>query len=164
MEARSVVTPEHILPHMTTPSTPPVFATHREIAASAEEIFAAFQDPERFARWWGPAGFTNTFHSCDFRTGGTWSYTMFGPDGAKFPNQSEFVEVDAARRVVIQHVSGPQYRLTITFEPTASGTRVDWVQIFEHPEVAKRIAHIVTPANEQNLDRLTAEVLARKSA
>ncbi len=149
---------------MTTPASPPVFSTRREIAASAEEIFAAFRDPERFARWWGPAGFTNTFHAFDFRLGGKWSYTMHGPEGATFPNESEFAEIDPARRLVIQHVSGPQYRLTITFTPTGHGTLVEWVQIFEHPEVAKRIAHIVTPANEQNLDRLTAEVLARKSA
>lgn len=32
-------------------------------------------------------------------------------------------------------------------------------QGFESPEVARQIEHIVVPANEQNLDRLTAEVL-----
>jgi hypothetical protein len=37
---------------------------------------------------------------------------------------------------------------------------VTWEQEFEKPDVARGIAHIVVPANEQNLDRLTAEVLA----
>ena len=29
-------------------------------------------DPARIARWWGPAGFTNTIHTFDFRPGGEW--------------------------------------------------------------------------------------------
>jgi hypothetical protein len=33
------------------------------------------------------------------------------------------------------------------------------LQIFDDAAVAKRIAKIVVPANEQNLDRLSAEVL-----
>jgi hypothetical protein len=39
---------------------------------------------------------------------------------------------------------------------------VEWVQAFDSPEVAAAVRHIVEPANEQNLDRLTAEVLAGK--
>ena len=38
------------------------------------------------------------------------------------------------------------------------GTLVSWSQGFENPDVAKSIEHIVVPANEQNLDRLIAEV------
>lgn len=140
------------------------FSTSREIPAAPELVFAAFSDPQRLARWWGPAGFTNTFHGCDFRPGGKWSYIMHGPDGAKFPNESEFAEIDPARRIVIQHVSGPRYRLTVTLAPAGAGTVVHWSQAFEHPEVAKRVEHIVVPANEQNLDRLSAEVLGQPAA
>lgn len=134
------------------------FTTSREISAPPEAVFAAISDPARLARWWGPAGFSNTFRTCDFTPGGQWSYTMHGPDGAVFPNESVFVEIEPPRRIVIAHVSGPQYRLTVTLVPRPAGTNVEWVQVFAHPEVAKRLAPIVGPANEQNLDRLTAEV------
>ncbi len=60
--------------------------TSREIPASVEHVFAAFSDPARLARWWGPAGFTNTFDVCEFKPGGQWSFTMHGPDGANYPN------------------------------------------------------------------------------
>ena len=46
----------------------------------------AFSDPVRLARWWGPAGFTNTFTICEFKPGGQWSFTMHGPDGTNYPN------------------------------------------------------------------------------
>lgn len=136
------------------------FVTHRDIAASPAAVFAAIADPMRLARWWGPAGFSNVFECCDFRPGGAWRYVMLGPEGKRYPNESSFETIEPERRVVIRHVSQPHYRLSITLTPTAGGgTRVDWQQAFDDDRVAAGIAHIVEPANEQNLDRLSAEVL-----
>ena len=137
-----------------------VFRTSRDIPASAERVFAAFSDPQRLARWWGPAGFTNTFKVCEFKSGGRWSFVMHGPEGGNFPNESVFSEVEPPRKVVVQHMSKPKYCLTVTLTASTSGTTVSWAQEFESAEVASRIEHIVVPANEQNLDRLSAEVLS----
>lgn len=133
------------------------FQTSRIFAASAEQIFAAFQ-PARLARWWGPDGFTNTFEICDFRPGGRWLFTMHGPDGKNYPNENVFLEIEPLKRVVIQHIPVPKFRLTITLEPAQDGTLLDWVQELEDPEFARAVAHIIAPANEQNLDRLTVEL------
>jgi uncharacterized protein YndB with AHSA1/START domain len=140
------------------------FSTSREIAASVEEVFAAFTDSERLARWWGPAGFTNTFHFCEFETGGRWVYTMHSPNGGNPDNESVFELVEPPRKVVIRHTSQPLYRLTIELSPSAAGTTVSWSQVFDDAEVAGRIAKIVIPANEQNLDRLSAEVFRNSKA
>jgi uncharacterized protein YndB with AHSA1/START domain len=29
-------------------------------------VFRAWSEPEHLKNWWGPAGFTNTFHEFDF--------------------------------------------------------------------------------------------------
>lgn len=137
------------------------FDTSREIPAAVEQVFAAFQ-PERLARWWGPAGFTNTFDLCELRPGGRWSYVMRGPDGRRYKNESVFAELEPPTKVVVRHVSEPKYLLTITLAPSTGGTRVAWSQVFERPEVGERLARIVGPANEQNLDRLAAEVLGTR--
>ena len=134
------------------------FKTSREIAAPVEEVFAAFTDPERLARWWGPAGFTNTFHEFEFETGGRWVYTMHSPNGGNPENESVFELVEPPRKVVIRHISQPLYRLTIELVSSERGTTVSWLQELDDAEVAKRIAKIVVPANEQNLDKLSAEV------
>jgi uncharacterized protein YndB with AHSA1/START domain len=136
-----------------------VFSTSREIAASPEQVFDAFTSPQRLARWWGPAGFTNTFEICEFKPGGNWSYVMYGPDGKHFRNQSVFEEIVPSSKVVVRHVSKPEHRLTITLVPSNGGTNVRWVQEFEDAETARRVERIVVPANEQNLDRLSVEVV-----
>ena len=135
------------------------FQTRREIPASPDQVFAAFSDPQRLARWWGPAGFTNVFSVCEFKPGGKWSFVMHGPDRGHYANESVFAEIEFARKVVVQHVSQPRYLLTITMDPSAAGTTVSWTQVFENAEVARKIERIVVPSNEQNLDRLTEEVL-----
>jgi uncharacterized protein YndB with AHSA1/START domain len=134
------------------------FRTSRELPAPPEVVFAAFKDPARLARWWGPAGFTNSFRTFEFRPGGRWEFTMHGPDGTDYPNQAVFLEIVPEALVRIRHVSQPHFELSISLGPGAKGTLVSWVQAFDHPEVAASIRHIVEPANEQNLDRLAAEV------
>jgi uncharacterized protein YndB with AHSA1/START domain len=137
------------------------FNTSREIPATVEQVFAAFSDPQRLARWWGPAGFTNTFQVCEFKSGGRWSFIMHGPDGHDYPNESLFAEIAAPAKVVIQHVSEPRFRLTIALAASAKGTVVSWSQAFESAKTASSLQHIVVPANEQNLDRLAAEVVRK---
>ena len=135
------------------------FNTSREIPATVDQVFAAISDPERLARWWGPAGFTNTFNVCEFKTGGRWSFVMHGPNGHHYPNENVFAEIESPGKVIVEHVSEPKFRLTIRLAPSAVGTVVSWSQAFEDSEVASRLEPIVVPANEQNLDRLSAEVL-----
>lgn len=88
---------------------------------------------------------------------------MHGPDGSHYRNESVFTEIQPPHRVVIHHTSEPRFTLTITLATTETGTDLSWLQEFEQPDVASRLAHILRPANEQNLDRLTAEVLRQPS-
>ena len=130
------------------------FRTGRTIAHPRSSVFEAFARPELLARWWGPAGFTNTFEIFEFKPGGRWKYVMYGPNGTHHPNESVFTEIDAPSKLVIRHVSKPCYVLTVTLDAHDSETAITWNQEFEDAAVAARIRHIVEPANEQNLDRL----------
>ena len=135
------------------------FSNSREIPAPIAQVFAAISDAERLARWWGPAGFSNTFSVCEFWDGGRWCLVMHGPDGHDYPNENVFAEIEAPGKVVVVHDSEPRYRLTIGLAESAGGTVVSWTQTFASAEVAARIEHIAVPANAQNLERLEAEVL-----
>ena len=138
----------------TTSSSESVVSTGRILSAPPARVFAAFAQPELLARWWGPAGFTNTFHEFEFTPGGRWRFVMHDPNGADYHNESLFREIVPDARVVIEHVVEPWFLLTVTFMAVSEGTRLDWVQRFESPEVAKRMRKLSRTANEQNLDRL----------
>lgn len=138
------------------------FETSRNIAAPPSDVFAAFADSARLACWWGPAGFSNSFGTFEFRPGGQWAFIMHGPDGKNYPNEIVVAKVDPPTRIVLHHVSQPRYLLTVTLAPSPDGgTVVRWHQDFEDAELARRMERIVVPANEQVLDRLAAEVLSR---
>ena len=144
-------------------STPVVFRTTRVLSHSPAAVYAAFADAACLAQWWGPLGFSNTFQLFEFRPGGRWEFVMHGPDGGHYANASVFRHLEAATRLVIEHVSPPHFTLTVTLAPQPSGTILSWEQAFADPDVAARVEAIVVPANEQNLDRLAA-VLARTAA
>ncbi|NMG74402.1 SRPBCC family protein [Aromatoleum diolicum] len=134
------------------------FVHSRVIDAPRERVFKAFSDPAHLARWWGPNGFSSTFHEFDFRAGGTWRFVMHGPDGTDYPNESVFMEVLAPERIVFEHFSGHHFEMTITLAAQGAQTVVGWRQVFDTAAERQRIAKFVTEANEQNLDRLAAEV------
>jgi uncharacterized protein YndB with AHSA1/START domain len=135
-----------------------IIRTSRELPATPESVFAAIRDPVRLARWWGPDGFTNTFHTFEFRKGGSWQFTMHGPDGTDHPNQSEFLDIVPDSMVRIKHVNQPQFVLTISLEATATGTLVSWVGVFENPKFVDNMRQFLEASNEQNLNRLALEI------
>lgn len=136
------------------------FVHSRRIDAPRERVFRAFAEPEHLARWWGPKGFTSTFHTFELRPGGCWRFVMHGPDGTDHPNESVFREVVAPERVVFEHLSkGHHFLMTITFTAQGNQTLVGWRQVFDTAAHKERIAAVVSEANEQNLSRLAAEVL-----
>ena len=115
-------------------------------------------DPVRIARWWGPAGFSNTIHRFECAPGGAWRLTMHGPDGKDYPNESRFTRVVPGRVFEIEHLSDPHFVLTIELEAQGTATLVRWRQTFDTVAHFERIAGFVARANAQNLDRLAAEV------
>jgi uncharacterized protein YndB with AHSA1/START domain len=129
------------------------------VAATPAQVFAAMSDPVRIARWWGPDGFTNTIHQFDFRPGGSWLLTMHGPDGKDYPNESRFTRIVSDELFEIEHINGHHFTLTIELQSSGTGTQVHWRQTFDTVEHYQRIAQFVAGANEQNLQRLAAEVL-----
>ena len=131
--------------------------TTRLLDAPPERVFRAFSDAAHLAAWWGPAGFSNTIHAFELRPSATWRYTMHGPNGADYQNESVFTDV-APDRLVIDHVSPPRFTLTITLAPERGKTRLTWRQRFPTAADCERIRALAAPANEQNLDRLAARL------
>ncbi len=132
----------------------------RLLNASREQVIHAFREPEHFAQWWEPTGFRSTIRSFDFRPGGRLQLTLHGPDGADYENEYVVEEFGEPERIVISHPDPAHYfQLFITLaEEGENKTRLSWRQRFDTREHFERVKSFVTEANEQNLDRLEAEL------
>jgi uncharacterized protein YndB with AHSA1/START domain len=132
--------------------------TKRIFAAPRELLFKAWSEPEHLKRWWGPKGFSNTFHEFDFRPAGNWRFVMHGPDGKDYPNHSVFVAIDKPQRIFLQHLSKPQFQVTATFEDLGGKTKQTFRMLFASAAECADVKHYAVGANEQNCDRLAAEL------
>lgn len=137
----------------------PTITTIRTINAGIETVYAAWTTPEIFAKWWGPAGFSNTFHEYDFREGGKWIYTMHGPDAGNYENDAWFVNIEKPTLLVWNRNSQPRFLTTVQFEKiNESQTKIVWTMQFETAEMYEKVVKFAADKNEENLDRLEAQL------
>jgi uncharacterized protein YndB with AHSA1/START domain len=138
--------------------------TVRVIPAPRERVWCAWTEAEHLARWWGPEGFSNDFQLFEPRPGGRWHLTMRAPDGAEYANQLEFVALEPPQRLVLHHL-GPvhDFTLTATLEALGGRTRLTFRMEFRTAAECDEARRYVPAANEQNLDRLQAELARWRS-
>lgn len=132
--------------------------------APVKLVWEAWTDPKQVGKWWGPRGFTITTHNTDIRTGGSWSYTMHGPDGVDHPNKTKFLEVEKYSRMVYDHGGSddrpPLFRVTVNFSETAGKTKMEMSMALATAEVAAETKKFIKKAGgEATWDRL-AEYLS----
>jgi uncharacterized protein YndB with AHSA1/START domain len=138
----------------------------RIYAAPVQAVWDAWTDPAQAAHWWGPRGFTLTTHSKDLRPGGSWVYTMHGPDGTDYPNITHYFEVEPLARLVYDHGasadSPPLFRVTVTFADIDGQTHLDMRMALASPEAAAQTRQFIRQAGGNSTwDRLD-EYLGKK--
>jgi uncharacterized protein YndB with AHSA1/START domain len=136
--------------------------------APLKAVWDAWTDPKQVAQWWGPRGFTLTTHSKDLRSGGTWHYTMHGPDGVDYPNMTKYLEVEKHARLVYDHGGyddrPPLFRVTALFSESKGKTKLDMSMSFATAEVAEESRKFIQKAGgDSTWDRL-AESLTKESS
>lgn len=127
--------------------------TPRILPFPRSKVSQAWKTPEILATWWGPAGFSNEFEVCNIVPDGDWIFTMVSPDGTRYPNQSKWHEV-TEDHILLEHIVAPHFFLRADFEDQGESTKIVWKMTFDSPEILENLRPIITPANEENLNRL----------
>ncbi len=133
----------------------------REIVSSrilnspVETVYQAFENPNQLKNWWGPEGFTNTFHEFDLRPGGNWILTMHGPEKGNYENSSVFETVIPNERIGWKRKTQPLFDMELLFEKvTENKSQLTFRMIFGSQEECEKMQPFVEPKNEENFDRL----------
>ncbi|MCF8257869.1 MAG: SRPBCC domain-containing protein [Flavobacteriales bacterium] len=120
-----------------------------------ERVYMAWTAPEILQMWWGPKGFTNTFHEHDLRPGGHWLFTMHGPDKGHYENHAVFDRIESPTFLSWHRLSPPLFRVEATFEATAAQqTHVVFKMLFDDAKLCATIKAFAVDKNEENFDRL----------
>ena len=141
---------------------------NRVYDAPVKAVWDAWVDPKQVAQWWGPRGFTLTTIKKDVRTGGSWDYTMHGPDGTDYENRTKFLEVEKHSRLVYDHGAndnqGPLFRVTVVFTDLGGKTKMEMTMALPTAEAAKETKKFVKKAGgDSTWDRL-AEFLEKETS
>lgn len=136
--------------------------------APIEAVWDAWADPDQAAKWWGPRGFTITTHSKSLKPGGTWVYTMHGPDGTDYPNKTYYHEVEPYAKLVYDHgasdESPPLFRVTVQFSKFGEKTKMVMTMTLPTPADADKTREFIRKAGgNATWDRL-AEFIAERTA
>jgi uncharacterized protein YndB with AHSA1/START domain len=139
--------------------------TTRTIHAPRELVWKAWTDPNHITQWWGPNGFSTTTKEFDLRAGGTWRFTMHGPDGRDYPNRIVYTEVSKPERISYKHAGEDEYadiqfEACVTFEAEGSKTKVTLHSLFATKEELDFVVkeHGALEGAQQTLERLDAFV------
>jgi uncharacterized protein YndB with AHSA1/START domain len=73
-----------------------------EFAASVENVWRLWADAQLFERWWGPPGFSLASEEHNITPGGRIAFFFISPEGEKYPNVWEVLEVEAPTRLVLR--------------------------------------------------------------
>jgi uncharacterized protein YndB with AHSA1/START domain len=131
----------------------------RTVNASQALVFRAWTEPEHLKNWWGPAGFTNTFHTFDLQPGGKWSFTMHGPEKGNYHNECEFIAIEKPKLIAWKRHSKPLFKVLATFDALPGNkTKLLFKMIFDSEEECNKLKPFVVDKNEENFDRLEAEL------
>lgn len=131
----------------------------RTYDAPVQVVWDAWNQPEQVAKWWGPRGFTLTTHHKDLRPGGSWSYTMHGPDGVDYVNTTIYHEVEPCKKLVYDHGGHadrpPLFHVTVLFSENNGQTTMELTMRLATAEEAERIRQMIKAASGNSTwDRL----------
>lgn len=115
-------------------------------------LWAAYADPRKLERFWGPKEWPAKFTRHDMEVGGYSNYHMTGPDGTVSRGWFRFLSIAPQQRIEVEdgfadehgvpNTEMPSMRMTFDFESTASGSRFKSVTYFASLESMEQLVQM----------------------
>lgn len=128
----------------------------RLVDLPAEQIWAAWTQPELLMPWFCPRPWTTVACTIDLRPGGEFSTVMRSPEGQEFPGTGCYLELLPNRRLAWTNALGPGFRPVpaadvagfffftgiVSLTPQAGGTRYGARVVHGTPEDCRKHAEL----------------------
>ncbi len=142
----------------------PVIRTTRLIGARRDLVFRAWTQPEMFARWFGPNGYSVTLQEMDVCVGGLIRFIMHGPDGTDYSNRMLIREIAPGEKLAYLHGrdmdNDPNaFEVVVMFDDEHGATRIRMQSTFPSIEARNAVAKFgAIELGAQTLEKLVAAV------
>lgn len=137
------------------PAADRTITSGRLFPVDQKTLYRSWADPAWKIQWWGPKGFTNTFHVHELNAGGRWSFIMHGPDGQNYDNECVFVEIDEPKFLAWNHLGSHAFQVQVSFQAVRPNeTKVKFQMIFPSAEACESLRSFIEEKNEENFDKL----------
>lgn len=124
--------------------TRPSLTIKRHIKGAPAQVFAAWTDPEKVARWFGPKGASHVEAHLDIRVGGRFRITFRTPEDPDNDVRGTYREVVPGRKLVFTWAwkTTPEREslITVLVAPDGAGTLLTFTQE-QFADEAARDAH-----------------------
>lgn len=120
-----------------------------EYPVPVERLWAAWTDPRKLERFWGPPTWPATFTRLEVQEGGRAAYHMSGPAGETSHGYWRFVRVSPGREFEVldgfaspdgaPNTDFPETRMVVRFEPAPQGARFVAVSTFPSVEAMEQM-------------------------
>jgi uncharacterized protein YndB with AHSA1/START domain len=137
-----------------------------EFDAAPERVWDVWADPRKLERWYGPLPYPATFTRFEFEPGGQCRYTMTGPENYLHHGWWRIDALEAPRRIeFVNGLAGDDGEPVpgmdaiggvVTFEPTATGTRMTVRCQFPDAEVMEQLAMGMQQGMSVAIDQIEA--------
>ena len=121
----------------------------REFDAPLDHVWKAWTESELLDQWWAPKPWRAETKTMDFREGGTWLYSMVGPDGSRHWSRADFKTVIPNKSFIGDDAfcdengkinpEMPRMHWENEFSETANGTKVTVEITFSSEEQLEKI-------------------------
>ena len=141
-------------------TAPASIHVRRRIAASAQDLFDAWLDPESIADWMHPFDTVRTEAQSDPVVGGSYRIDMYQPDGSVVAHAGKYLVIDPPRRLVFTWASpATQHRdslVSIDFIASDGATEIS----LTHEQLPEFMAQAHVGGWTSALEKLAARAAA----
>lgn len=138
----------------------------RDFDAPPALMFEVWSDCKHLKHWWGPKEWPMDECEMDFREGGTWHFSLRGPnEGDESWGIAVYKEIDKPRKIVYQdnfsdkdgniNEEMPGMLVTVEFHDYKGKTRVASTTLFNTPETREKVVEMgVVEGMSSSMERL----------
>ena len=124
----------------------------REFAAGVDDVWAAWTEAEILDQWWAPKPWKAKTKSMNFAEGGTWLYSMVGPEGEEHFSKVDYKTINPTNQFTAidcfcddvgkTNTEMPVMQWICDFTASGNGTTVRVDIAFDNEEDMKKIVEM----------------------